>query len=387
MPTVTLERILICVFLIYPSRFFVAATIDGSHLEYSSNQERVWVNNGDVETVVAYFFYSLIVMMLLYHFYRTSKYFKVSPLFLSIFFFYGLGLIFNYTNWPRTEIMGIFVFFLILLAVSGSSFTFALIFKIRFFQTLVLLVICIFPFINYSRSFTKCTIDKCSIIGKLFTSFFPHENALALFLFIGSILYFNKKSFFNIFMVSLHGILIVMTGSRLVIIIFFVLLLCTFLKPIAMYFAIWVVAVAAGVLYFTLMNPASLTGRGLIFLIGRNIFFENPLFGFGFGALTEAHSKWDLIGYGVSHEHNGIGVILIRHGLVGGLAFVFYLAKIGKDISRKSKTQMLLLLGLVLTFPTEAASDFTLQNYLSWVYLVALVSLVKEDNSNSCDTS
>lgn len=379
MRTTNLERIIICAFLIYPCRFFVAATQDKSRLVYTSTQERVWVNEGNLETIVGYFFYVFIVILLLIQLSKSQTNIKISPSFLTIFFLYVMGAIYNRSNWPITEIVGMSVFFLILLAVDSSSLSQALVKKLRFLQSVIVLVVILFSLIDDSRSFTKCTFEKCSISGKLLTSFFPHENALALFLFLGSILFLNKKSYYNFLMVAIHGFLVLMTGSRLVIVIFLIMLLCTLLKSLALYVAIWAISTSAAILYFTLADLNALTGRGLIFLIGRHIFFENPLFGYGFGALTDSYSNEGFINYRVSHEHNGIGAILLRHGLVGAFSFVFCLVKIGKDISRKSRLQLLLLLGLVLTFPTESASDFTLQNYSSWVYLIVFTSLVDDD--------
>ena len=364
-----LERIVVLVFLIYPVRFFVSATIDDNRLVSSFNQERVWVAIGNYESYVAYAFYLMILFLLITHYFRTAASMKFSFFELGIFSSYLFGIVYNLNRWPYTEIIGIIFFFFIFFAIRDQNLSLDLLNRLIICQVIILSFIILFPLFNHSRSFSSCTADKCSLLGNLFTSFFPHENALALFLFIGSILFVLRQGLFGYSLFALHGILILMTGSKLVISIFVLLLFFSFLKTRILFAAVWCVIVSSASLFFAHLAPEALTGRGLIFSVGRNYFFDNVFFGFGYGALTDASLNSGDISYRVSHEHNGIAALLVRHGIFGALAITLYLIKVGSDLTQKLRLQIFLLLGLVLTFPTEANSDFSVQNYLAWVYL------------------
>lgn len=161
-----------------------------------------------------------------------------------------------------------------------------------------------------------------------------------------------------------------MTGSKLVISIFFLLVFFSFLRSKVIYASVWCVAAASAILFFVGLNPDALTGRGLIFSVGRDLFFDNVFLGYGYGALTEASLNSGLISYRVSHEHNGIAVLLIRHGILGAIVFIVYLIRVGFYLRQKLRLQIFLIFGLVLTFPTEANSDFSIQNHLAWIYLL-----------------
>jgi hypothetical protein len=370
-----LERIVVLVFLIYPVRFFVSATVDKDRLVSAFNQERVWVSVGNFDSYVAYAFYVVIFLILFTHYLRGATSMKFSLFDNGVFASFVFGIIYNFNQWPLTEVIGIIFFFFIFVAIRNQQLTFALINRLVVCQVLILSFILLFPIFNYSRSFSPCTADKCSFLGNLFTSFFPHENALALFLFVGSIFFLARKGIFGYSFFALHGILILMSGSKLVISVFFLLFFFAFFKARILYACVWCVVASSAILFFTRLDPDALTGRGLIFSVGRNFFFDNVFFGYGYGALTDASLNSGEISYRVSHEHNGIAALLIRHGIFGALGITFYLIKVGSDLNQKLRVQIFLLLGLVLTFPTEANSDFSVQNYLAWVYLFVVAKI------------
>lgn len=370
-----LERIVVLVFLIYPVRFFVASTIDDNRLVSAFNNERVWTATGNSETSVAYGFYFAIILILGIHLSRESLSMKFSLIEISLMGLFLLGIIFNLEHWPLTEIIGVLLFFLIILAIRNHPLTISLINRLMVCQLSILVLILIFPVFSSSRSFSPCTRDKCSLFGNLFTSFFPHENELAIFLFIGSIFFLIQKGVFGFSFFLLHGLLILMTGSKLVISIFLLLAFCSFFKSHVVYFFVWCAATTSAILFFVRFNPEALTGRGLIFSVGRNFFFENVFFGYGYGALTDASLKAGLISYRVAHEHNGIAALLVRHGIFGAVGLVVYLVKVGLDLRQKLRLQIFLIFGLILTFPTEANSDFSIQNHLAWVYLVVMAEI------------
>ncbi len=370
-----LERVVVLVFLIYPVRFFVSATIDQDRLVSAFNQERVWVSVGNFDSYVAYAFYVVIFLMLFAHYAREAPSMKFSLFDIAVFTSFVFGIFYNFSRWPLTEVIGIIFFFFIFTAIRNQQLTFGLINRLIVCQFLILGFILLFPIFNYSRSFSKCTVDKCSFLGNLLTSFFPHENALALFLFVGSIFFLARKGIVGNSCFALHGILILMTGSKLVISAYFLLFVFSFLKARILYLCVWCLVASSAILFFARLAPDALTGRGLIFSVGRNFFFDNIFFGYGYGALKDASLNSGAISYRVSHEHNGIAALLIRHGIFGALGIILFLIKVGSDLNQKLNVQIFLLLGLVFTFPTEANSDFSVQNYLAWVYLFVVARI------------
>ena len=375
MQTKFIERALFLVFLLYPIRFLISASFDNSKLVYAANMERIWISDGNRETWVAYLVYSLIILFLTFHLVINFNFIHISFIPVSALLLYLVGMIVNLNNWPTSEIIGIAVFFTFLLFASGYKWPYDCIHTLEKLQIFLLGLILLYPFFNFERSFSQCTLSKCTFFGKLFTSFFPHENTLALFLFLGSCLFISNITKKRVFLFFLHGFMIIATGSRLVFTIFILLTFAIFLKHKYIYIVILALVVASTTFYFSLNNPLAFTGRGQIFIIGREIFFDNSFFGYGFGSLNKAYSELNLIDYRVYHEHNGIGVILLRHGLLGLLAFCLFMFFIGTQLISKERVQLILLLAIVLTFPTESASDFSIQNYLSWGYIVAFISI------------
>lgn len=382
-----IERIIILVYLIYPIRFFVSASIDNGHLIDAFNGERVWVNDSNYETYVAYFIYSIIIFLLFVHYSRNFLLIRFHWLDLIIFLFFLAGVIHNFRHWPLTEVVGIILFFAILFALRNVKIEFSFIRRLVSTHLVVMAMIIVFSILNFDRSFSPCTRDKCSIVGSLFTSFFPHENALALYLLIGSIFFLIKKSIFGYIFFSVHGALILMTGSRLVIIALFFVLFFSFFRIQVIYTLTWIVVISSGLLFFANLDPSALTGRGLIFSVGREYFLNNIFFGFGYGALTDASFFSGIISYRVSHEHNGIGALLIRHGILGGIAFVIFLWQFGTRLVSRMNLQVLFLLVLVLTFPTESNSDFSIQNTFAWVYLFISAQFFDEKPRNYVNNS
>lgn len=166
-----------------------------------------------------------------------------------------------------------------------------------------------------------------------------------------------------------------MTASKLAISIYLLILLLRFLPTKYLFYFVWVLLIASLGVFLFLTNPTSFTGRGQIFSLGRELVYQSWLFGNGIDALSDAYFLNNEIGYRVYHEHNGIGAILVRYGIMGLLGFVAFLLHIKRRLKNRTLTQILLLVGMLLTFPTESYSSFSLQNFLCWIYLVIVLDI------------
>jgi len=370
-----LQRIILLVYALFPARFLTAATLDNQRVGYTSNQERIWRSDGNLESVIAYIFFSLILLIALDQVRRNWHSLTFSPLISFTFFAFSISIVFNLANWQKTDVAGILVFFLILMLSDKASTDTTLFVNLKKLHLMILTLIVLFPIFKFEMAFALCTNEKCSPLGNIFTSFFPHENALGLFLFCGSILFLVDINKHSLTILLIHGFLILMTASKLAISIYLFVLLYRILKARYLLLFVWLLLFGSLGIFMFLTDPESLTGRGQIFSIGRNLFLQNWIFGNGIDALHDAYFLKNEIGYRVYHEHNGIGAILVRFGIVGLLGLIAFLFHIRRTLKGQISTQSLLLLGIFLTFPTESYSSFSLQNFLSWIYLVAVVNV------------
>lgn len=168
-----LQRILLLIYALYPARFLTAAYFDNQRVGFASNQERIWISEGNLETVIAYLFYSVILILALFQVLETRKHLSLSPLIIFMFLVFSMSVIVNLDSWLRTDVAGMLLFFLILVLTDKAKVDPSLFAKIRNLHILILGLIVTFPVFNLDRSFTPCTFEKCSPFGTFSRVFFP----------------------------------------------------------------------------------------------------------------------------------------------------------------------------------------------------------------------
>jgi hypothetical protein len=240
-----------------------------------------------------------------------------------------------------------------------------------------------------SRSLRECREDKCSPIGGLFSSFFPHENVLAFFFMVGPMLSiaFFRNVWMRFFATLLFLTLVVASGSRMAIVGAVVATIVTILMTSRRRVAMSTVTektVRVAILGLTIASLGSLflgfeadflTGRGDIYGLLYNLWLQQPLFGPGREILQVAYEAGNTWNFLIAHEHGQGPYLLINGGLLASIAFMIWivslLTRTGEDVGRQYLV-LGILFALSVAFLTEPVWQFAYSSPLFGILLLVM---------------
>lgn len=204
------------------------------------------------------------------------------------------------------------------------------------------------------RTFSPSTIGiaDMDINGTLILrpySTFSHPNVLAFFLlFVNSLILFqinNVKSLvqkvFNVFVLTISSIALFLTFSRIVIFLYLILLIYSFLKEIkkskkyvlALFFIFLLLFVYLNSYYYRFFNTQLITkdliARGDLLNISYDIFKQHPIFGVGINNFFfyESFYQKSITPVLLQPVHNIFILVLVEAGIIGLVLFCFLLYK------------------------------------------------------------
>jgi len=370
------ERGILLLFLSGPLGALTSALIDKSVLIYSSG-EFTWVSRSNVSKDVNIIFVILNILNLFIGLVSRPKAKSqdrkpfIRAVALMMAYFMGVSFLISHNGWSVGQILGHLIFLCYLIFFSGDRIGKDFVIVFRRMILFVILSIVLFAIYNPGRSFRSCRLVKCTFNGNLFTSYFPHENYLGLFMICVLpfyVLWETKRARFFLFGAS--SILGIMSGSRMVLfaLLFFILInlvhdkLIKIIPLVSFFISTW--------LFVFLRNSDALTQRGSIYEALRGQLSGHWFFGVGFDALSKIDSAG--VKFKIFHEHGAGGSFLFRFGVVGWLLFtlilVYFIIK-GDQIGRTAKIAMAIF---SVSFVTETICQFTVLNTFSWIYLICL---------------
>lgn len=247
----------------------------------------------------------------------------------------------------------------------------------------------LYGFADPSRSLRVCREDKCSPIGGLFSSFFPHENVLAFFFMVGPMLSiaFFRNVWMRFFATLLFLALVVVSGSRMAIAGAAAATVVTILMSSrgrgakrtvtekSVRFAIFGLTLASLGSLFLGFEANFLTGRGDIYGLLRNLWLQQPLFGPGREILQVAYEAGNTWNFLIAHEHGQGPYLLINGGLLAGAAFSIWIISIlkGNDMDPAKQYLVLgMLFAVSVAFLTEPVWQFAYSSPLFGILLLVL---------------
>ncbi|MDV6309977.1 O-antigen ligase family protein [Gordonia amicalis] len=246
----------------------------------------------------------------------------------------------------------------------------------------IILMTAIFQFAAYDESIADCRQDKCSLFDSMWTSYFPQENSLALYVAMCALpLAYLRNAWTSYLSVGVAGLLVLGSGSRtgaammIVSALLVVAIRADISKP---RFAIRtsitglgsvVPAISLGVSMMVIVAGSLnlFTNRGGIAAIVWDGYVTDPLFGPGRGVLREAYYSGKTGGYLLAHEHGQLTYILANAGLIG---VVFFLLAMASKISTTSAHLLgAALVGVAaIAFPLEPIWETSLASPSFWSF-------------------
>ncbi len=194
------------------------------------------------------------------------------------------------------------------------------------------------PFVgNSGFGVVPCTSDKCGILGFVYGGIHGNENSFAMLLALGMpFVYIAFRSWEGVLLCAYLVGMILMTGSRsgsiAGLITFFALILLRpdYRRPTAapirarwLYAGLAAAFVVGLILPFTAQDPSEYTGRGYLWILGRQALSDPGTFFYGTGAFGMEHWRNSgLIAIQAYSVHNQWLQVLLSAGLIGFLFFV-----------------------------------------------------------------
>lgn len=367
------EVCLLLIFFKLPATQFVSAWIDKSVIVFESNTgRRFWSSTSNYSLIVSIVFDFLIVLMILLGFRNQRKSsLKGIPYFLLLSL--GLSVATRSDYWPASEVLFSGVAVLALLAFQGRQWTLKIWSNLSSVYFIVFGGVLIFALMQPQRSFVNC-LQSCLVHDRNLTSFFSHENFLGMFLLFGYIAIKKvQNSLLYMILKVLITLTILATGSYLAfsIAIFFIFHERYEVKIIR--FIPLGTFLVSTLLFFAPLPYDFISGRGQIYGILKEQFWQNWLFGSGHTfparALYEGHISFLLF-----HEHGAGPQSLSRTGIIGWLCMVYILITLTKAYATFSDPEKKLFLFWGLTFATESLSSISLSNHFVWIPFVLICS-------------
>ena len=249
----------------------------------------------------------------------------------------------------------------------------------------VLISVVIFPIFNWGRSFSPCRLDKCVFGGGLFTSYFPHENFLGMFVACTLPLYiFLEKKSHRLLFLSLNIAIIALTGARIAFAMLALFLVMRFLNSRVLSFFPLCMAIINLIIFILIQNPLFLTGRGEIYAAIRASLSGHWFFGAGFLNFTNIYMNQGGINFQIYHEHGFSSSYLSRFGYLGLLAMILFCSLVIIYRSRIPLVNLQILAILSLTFLSETSAQNTFYNPFSWI-LVFVYSSISHSHKDELD--
>ncbi|BBY63363.1 O-antigen ligase family protein [Mycolicibacterium helvum] len=194
------------------------------------------------------------------------------------------------------------------------------------------------PFVgNSGFGAVPCTSDKCGILGFVYGGIHGNENSFAMLLALGMpFVYLAFRSWEGVSLCAYLLAMILMTGSRsgaiAGLVTFFALMLLRpdFRRPTAapirtrwLYFGLAATFLVGLIVPFTAKDPSAFTGRGYLWILGRQALTDPGTFWYGTGTFGMEHLRDSgLIAIQAYSVHNQWLEVLFSAGVIGFLLFV-----------------------------------------------------------------
>jgi len=292
-----------------------------------------------------------------------------------------ISLTLNLSNWQWQRSLQVFMFCFVIVFVNSSDVV-----KLDFHQILnayflifIFSVLYTFVFPRYSLS--PCKSQKCSFLGTLNTSFYPHEQGYSLFLIvlIGLLIGVHRRllSMKIIFIV----IVLISTGSRTGLVAYALMVIFFLTRKFNLMGLIVKTFVSISILLLLFSPSKTLTGRGQIYEFIRNSWEELIIAGGGMNFINDKFWSGTTLSFLPHHEHGVIPTSFARFGLVVTILFAIVISHSTYRLSGEWIKPV--VVGVSCYGITEASMYPSFQNPVGWVVALIILNYLSTGNYNS----
>lgn len=231
--------------------------------------------------------------------------------------------------------------------------------------------------LNWNNSWNECHGTKCGVFKPaLLKSFFGNENVLGFYLAVGLSSAFVAKLKLRIGLLLLVTTMVVSTGSKISIVMIFLVGLTLIFgdkRAYKMYYQVPKISFGVSFLVFLFATGSALSGRGFIYDYIKSSFVSHPLTGQNRNRLQDAYfSGQSNFNFLASHEHNQIAFLVFEYGIVGLLLFTLIIFRMAKyQYAQNRFSSHLPLLVLTCGFATEELLIPSIFGWFTWAILLS----------------
>jgi len=292
-----------------------------------------------------------------------------------------ISLILNLSNWQWQRSLQVFMFCLVIVFVKSSNVV-----KLDFHQILnayfLIFIFSVLYTLAFPRySFSACKSQKCSFLGSLNTSFYPHEQGYALFLIvlIGLLIGVHRK----LFSIKIIFVVIVLasTGSRTGLIAYLLMVIFFLTQKFNLMGLILKSFVSISILLLLFSPGNTFTGRGQIYEFIRSYWGELIIAGGGMNFINDKFWGGTSLSFLPYHEHGLIPTSFARFGLVVTILFAIAISHSTYRLSGEWIKPV--VVGVSCFGITEASMYPSFQNPAAWVLGLIILNYLSTGNYNS----
>jgi len=373
------EWLVVLSFWAVPSQLFASAYFGHAQRQSDLLGETSWTETGNVSKNFEIFLICLFTLLIFVYLFQKSKPAQLglarSTVWLAVTGFTLLfSLLVNFNSWPIAAILRILIFGFLIFVVRREGLTRQFTRVLAKNAAVLVLVSLVFIFLDPSYASAPCRLDKCSPLGLLYNSFYPHQNYLALvMLSVLPLLFTLENRRIRYSSVAINLLLIVATGARVAYLAVLVLSILYISKLKRWGSLIPALGVLFSLFIFVVTKGDDLTGRGYIYQVIKDNFAKHGIFGYGPNALADAYQS-SSISFLAYHDHGAAPSLIDRYGLLVFVGVFATLLAFGVALAKRHKSlqmsKLYPLIALAFTFGSETSLQIDFLSLSAWaVYL------------------